>query len=508
LKSMTTTSTENAEFSPVDRKRAAWFSVAVLVLFSLALAAYACFVHMPLIDEGVWLYIARAWTRHGLAPYTGALENKTPGIFFVFAFCDLFFARPLLAARLLGAAAVAASGVLVWKIADSVSGRNAALWTATVYAALLLTYPTGPKYIAHTEAFMTAFSVLAFYIYMRGRENGGGSGTALLAGFAMGAAVLFKQVALTTTVALAAWPFLCREKSRGRKTGEAFLVVAGVFAVNALSLLLLVKCGTRPADYFEGAWLSLVRLLHVPGAAAATPSLRIEKAVRTWSDFVLFVLPVLVFFRRSDGWKIKREYLLLVTIWLVADFAGVNLSGEYFRHQFKQIAPSLALLTGAVVVNAEEIRKRFSSVEMEYAALLFAVVGLVLASKSLYVAYATETQPNLGMYAGELAREMTRPSDYVYICEDRASQAQLYTGRLSPTRYFNTIFVFGERQRGEIMADMDAKPPALILAHMETPPWLAGYMQSRGYAFLRRNFNYSFYYRTGEHGDVRNMRII
>ncbi len=482
-----------AQQTPEDN--AILFGAAVLLLFALLLVAFAGFAHMPLIDEGVWLYIAKAWTRHGLAPYTGALENKTPGIFFVFAGCDLFFAKPLLAARLLGALLLACSGALVWKIADTLSGKTAALWSLCAYAALLLNYPTAPKYMAHTEVFMVVFSVLAFYIYLRGRGRGAGTGTAFCSGLAMGVAVLFKQVALPTALALAAWPFFCEDKPRRSKFAEAALILAGVLAVNSAALGVLAFFGTKPADYFSGAWLSLFKLLSVPDSSTSSLSLRVDTAARTWSDLIIFIVPVLLFFRQRKRWELKREYALLLVCWLVADFIGVNLSGEYFRHQFKQIAPALALFTGVAAANAEEIKNRFTKMQVVYAALLFAVAGFAFAAQSLYVSYTTETLPNLSMYAGSLARSMTGPADYVYICEHRASQAQLYADRLSPTKYFNTIFVFGEKEQREILAALEANPPTLILAQMETPLWLEGFITTHGYRFVRREYNYTFYRR-------------
>ena len=42
-------------------------------------------------DEGIWNYIARVWCENRIPPYLGTIENKTPGIFELFAGSYLFF---------------------------------------------------------------------------------------------------------------------------------------------------------------------------------------------------------------------------------------------------------------------------------------------------------------------------------------------------------------------------------------------------------------------------------
>ena len=50
-------------------------------------------------DESLWMYIGNIWSDKGIPPYLGAVENKPPGIFILFAISsyltssNIFFVR-------------------------------------------------------------------------------------------------------------------------------------------------------------------------------------------------------------------------------------------------------------------------------------------------------------------------------------------------------------------------------------------------------------------------------
>ena len=53
-------------------------------------------------DEAIWHYIGRNWFRHGLIPYSGGVDNKSPLIFAIFGLSDHFFGVNYWFPRLLG----------------------------------------------------------------------------------------------------------------------------------------------------------------------------------------------------------------------------------------------------------------------------------------------------------------------------------------------------------------------------------------------------------------------
>ena len=53
-------------------------------------------------DEAMWHYIGRNWFRHGMTPYTGGVDNKSPLIFAVFGISDWLFGVNYWFPRVLG----------------------------------------------------------------------------------------------------------------------------------------------------------------------------------------------------------------------------------------------------------------------------------------------------------------------------------------------------------------------------------------------------------------------
>ena len=57
-------------------------NIAIIIFIFATLVAFR---QKMAIDAGIWNYVARMWLYFDLPPYAGAVENKTPGIFYIFA---------------------------------------------------------------------------------------------------------------------------------------------------------------------------------------------------------------------------------------------------------------------------------------------------------------------------------------------------------------------------------------------------------------------------------------
>src|ERR1700732_3944787 len=53
-------------------------------------------------DEAMWHYIGRNWFRHGLVPYAGGVDNKSPLIFAIYGLSDRLFGVNYWFPRILG----------------------------------------------------------------------------------------------------------------------------------------------------------------------------------------------------------------------------------------------------------------------------------------------------------------------------------------------------------------------------------------------------------------------
>ena len=284
-------------------------------------------------DERRWNAVALLWA-HGVAPYMGMADNKSPGIFYVHLLANLFFKPEPYFARTVAVLLQLGGALLVYDMTEEIASPLERLWSLAAYIVLVAAPNTDPYNLGTTESFMYPFSVLGFWLYARAGlgacEREASPLLALLAGAAVGMAVDFKQIAVATLAALLAWAFLRNGFVRGCK--HAALMLSGAVAVNALLLLPILLSGGTLHNYFAIVWYSLLNV------ATANH----KDTMISWIMLVEW-LPPLVFFvaltiRRREAWP----FLL----WLAADFAGSNASGAYYIHQFKQLIPSVALCAG------------------------------------------------------------------------------------------------------------------------------------------------------------------
>src|SRR3978361_1052745 len=78
-------------------------------------------------DEAMWHYIGRNWFTHGLIPYSGGVDNKSPLIFAVFGLSDKLFGVNYWFPRLLSTTCQSIGIYYVYKIAKQVAGHQAGM---------------------------------------------------------------------------------------------------------------------------------------------------------------------------------------------------------------------------------------------------------------------------------------------------------------------------------------------------------------------------------------------
>src|SRR5437660_6706082 len=71
-----------------DRKVIYLILVLTLMQLAIALLTYGQALYF---DEATWHYIGRNWFRHGLVPYKGGYDNKSPLIFIIYGLSDMLF---------------------------------------------------------------------------------------------------------------------------------------------------------------------------------------------------------------------------------------------------------------------------------------------------------------------------------------------------------------------------------------------------------------------------------
>ena len=186
-----------------------------LVLCALAMVLFFCASrvdHAMFTDEGLWNYIAIAWLKYHLPPYIGTVENKTPGIFYLFALSYHFFGLNVWFPRLVGVVASTVTCAAIYHIGKLLFDRLAGLLALLIFALLMTTGLVDGGYTAMTETFMVVLLHAGdpHAAAWRGARHGFAIYLALvlLAGALLGAAIAFKQIAITTAVAAVIWLLL------------------------------------------------------------------------------------------------------------------------------------------------------------------------------------------------------------------------------------------------------------------------------------------------------------
>ena len=414
-------------------------------------------------DEGIWSYMGRVWSENNIPPYVGAIENKTPGIFELFAVSHILFGVNIFFVKLLGVLAILVSSLTVYLIGKKLHTHLAGIFSMVIFGLTMTWRLLDGMYTAQTETFMVLFSTLSFYFVIKGVSCLKWRLWIFVSGFSMGLAVAFKQISLTTTIALfiffivyGAASLTNRDKILG-----LFLLSLGVIISTFFSLLPLLVSNVSLIEYIDGAWLILLN----SGSSVSTTS-HIKGFLSTFlnSRIVVFYPFFGLFIGQSD--LIKNRYFIGLLIWMFFDFIGLNASGYYYGHQIKQLIPSVSIITGILLSNLfvkhitekSEISK-YASILLIFIIVLFFPFQSLIANCNKAVNGYVDNGKELGIWL----RENTNENDYVYIAGGGGNPILSYSDRISSSKYFNTIFVTSAAAREQLLSDLKAKPPLYFL---------------------------------------------
>ena len=415
-------------------------------------------------DEGMWSYIGRIWVENNMPPYIGAVENKTPGIFVLFAVSHILFGTNYMFARLLGVTAILLSSFTIYLIGKKLHTPQAGIFSMTIFGLTMSWHLLDGAAAAHTETFMVLFSTSSFYLIIQGKGSRNWKYWVFFAGLSMGLALAFKQIAITTTLALGIF-FLVYDDSiqtaRERMIG-LFIVALGMVIATFFTLVPLLVSGVSLKEYVDGAWLILLN----PGSSAEFAR-HAEGFLNTWLNtriVVFYPFFLLLIFERD---LLRERCFMGLLAWMFCDFVGVNLSGHSYGHQIKQIMPSASLIFGIILGNTVTRRFSESSVTARQAlALLMILVVLLLPYKqwavNLYKKMTGYT--DIKMSLASFLEKNTGKNDYIYIAGHDGNPALSCSGRISSSKYFNTIFVTGDTEKKQLMSDLKARPPLYFLS--------------------------------------------
>lgn len=378
----------------------------------------------PSPDEGGFLVVASQWHVGGSSLYGSYWVDRPPLLIGIFRLADL--AGGLVALRVIAALASAAAVLLLASSARRVFGERAALATAVVAGALLVTPLFGGGYV-DGELLAVPFVALGIRLAVEALETAdplAARGAALGTGVAAVLAVLVKQnFADVAVFAAVCWVVGWRTRRLSGRTLRDLAALAGVGVVVGYAVVMLwaMAHGTSPLGVYEATYPFRVhagRLLM--DTASAETHLRVSRmllSVVLSGAAVVLVAFLVVAVRRT------REVAVLAAIVVTGLFASVSIAagGSYWLHYLIELVPGVALAAGAVAAATPRLAAGLTA--------LVAVSALVAQTTTLL-----DPAPDPGTVVGHALKEAARPGDTVLSAFGDADILQV-TGMSSPYPY-------------------------------------------------------------------------
>jgi hypothetical protein len=428
-----------------------------LILIISIIQFIVAFFTDPMIftfDESIWQYIGRNWVRNGMVPYKGGVDNKSPLIFLIYGISDWFFGVNYWFPRLLGIVVESVGIYYLFKIAEKTINQQAGIFAISLYGLSLLWRSTGGKYVSFTETYAITSIIVSIYLSIVCQKNGYAFIGGLFAALGMGFRI---------TAAFGILPILIFTFKRSRNLGYSFLL--GTLAGIGILILIAVLTGVKIDDFlFFG-------VIDNFGPGSATDHSLAWKVQRFadgffYSELILFYPAVICYFilvRKIDFLK----------AWLICEFAGIIILGMYDRSHFKNLLPSLSLMSTFVINYLIENfhtppKKILLGIWIVFFPKTFEPLFVI---RKIFISKSNQIKPN-GNKAAALDEENvkrkvglwirlnTLSNEKVYVA-GYGAQIQLYSERVSPSIYFNVTQTLYAKKR--LIQDLVFNLPDMIV---------------------------------------------
>ncbi|GEM_PF-2016470 len=317
-----------ALFSPPQADGKLGKDVLVVVLVTFLLRLPSLFEPPWYDDEGIYAAVANSLL-NGQRLYTEVLDNRPPGIYFLYALIMVVFGPNLFFIKLAAILSVIGSQLIVVRIGSHLWSRRAGI-IAALLLGILSSLPLFEGNIANAEIFMIFPTCLGMLLWIKGSY--------FYSGLAFGAALSIKQIAGAefTAAIITALLFAPYWKHR------AALLLAG-YSVPVLLILAYVVLSGSFSEFIYANFSYYTDYLQ--RGARVHPSFLVVKVLLLPS----FVLLTMAWARgpRSD----KSANIALITLWLAFAFFGSVLTGRPYPHYLLPIFPALSLLIAWYIVS-------------------------------------------------------------------------------------------------------------------------------------------------------------
>ena len=433
------------------------------VALPIALAHAPAFFHRLLDgDEAIYGSIAALMNAGGKLYADGGVDNKPPGVFWVYAgVFQLTGTYQMTAVHLAGLLVMAATCALLFITARAMAGARAGLLAALLYG--VMTGAGNPRLLATNTELLMMLPLTASVMLMVRRQW-------LWSGALLVAAGAFRQSAAVNVLLVPAAIVLLEPRERRLRASGVF---AGGLAAGLLAGALLIAW----TGSLEGFWRWTIASLYGYATTQWTPDLIWQRAKDSILPFVgddiVVWVPALAIALR---WKRLPPAERLIVVWLALSVVGSVAGGHLSWHYFIQVMGPLALLAAVAVDDALNTSRR---------PLVAGVMIVGLAIPTFYwVAYDVAADPLTYDVSGappqhELVaayiQDHSRPTDRVFVWGDWPA-LYVESDRLMASRFpgFLRGFARGSGQTPDnwdttsdvwplLKADLARNPPALIV---------------------------------------------
>jgi len=337
-------------------------------LWAAAVAVVVVLAHAPSFfhrlldgDEAIYGSIAALMNLGGRLYADGGVDNKPPGIFWVYAATfQLAGTYQMTAIHAVGLVVMLATCGLLFVIGRSLYGVRAGLLAALIYG--VLTGAGNPRLLATNTEILMMLPLTASFLLMLQRKW-------LWSGALLVAAGSFRQVAAINLLLVPLAIVLM--EPRDKRLRAAGLFAGGLAGALVAGAALLAATGS-----LLGFWDWTIRTLYGYASINWTPSLVLMRAQDSVVPFILTAAVVWVA-AVAFAWRWKRvpPAAQLIVAWLVISIPGSLAAGHLSWHYFIQVIGPLALLAAFAIDRALDTSRRRLVAAVAIAGLALPMVG-------------------------------------------------------------------------------------------------------------------------------------
>ena len=422
-------------------------------------------------DEAIYSSIATLMNGGGALYSDGGVDDKPPGIFWVYAATfRIFGTYQMTAIHVVALLVIAATCLLLFLVGRQLSNSRAGLLGAVLYGVLTAQGNPGLQ-AANAEVFMMLPLVASVLVMLRRQW--------LWSGALLVAAIAFKQVAAANLLLLPA-AIVLLEPERAR------LRAAVRFAAGLSAALLVGAAILELTSSLTGFWHWSIASLYGFASMNWRPDqlwFRVRYSLPYFIGGTAVIWVAAIAF--ASRWRGLRAAERVVVAWLAASVVGSVAGGHLFYHYFIQVMGPLALVGGIAIDRAlESSARRRSKYFLSRRWIAAAIVVGVVLPTAAWGAYDLNADPltyDVGPKVPQhellaaYVKAHTEPDDRIFVWGDWPA-LYVESDRLMASRFPGFLRGFA-RGSGlppdnwdtapdvwpELQADLARNPPALIV---------------------------------------------